>query len=155
VRPVVQSRGVALILNDRPDIAAATGCDGAHVGVEDMDPGAARRVLGPKLQLGVSCYDSRDAALRAGEAGADYVAFGAFFPSATKDTGRRADVALLSWWSELMEPPVVAIGGITAENCAPLVRAGANFLAVVGAVWDHADGPAAGVRALHAAIEAA
>ena len=155
VRPVVQSRGVALILNDRPDMALATGCDGAHVGAEDMDPSDARRILGPKLQLGVSCYDSRDAALRAGEAGADYVAFGAFFPSATKDTGRRADVALLSWWSELMEPPVVAIGGITAENCAPLVRAGANFLAVVGAVWNHPDGPGAGVRALNAAIAAA
>jgi thiamine-phosphate pyrophosphorylase len=155
VRPVVESRGVAMILNDHPALAVATGCDGAHVGADDMAPAEARRVLGKQLQLGVSCYDSRDAALRAGEAGADYVAFGAFFPSGTKDTGRRADLDLLSWWAELMEPPVVAIGGITAENCAPLVRAGANFLAVIGAVWNHPDGPAAGVRALNAAIASA
>ena len=155
VRPIVQSRGVAFILNDRPDIAVEMGCDGAHVGAEDMAVADARRVLGKKLQLGVSCYDSRDAALRAGEANADYVAFGAFFPSTTKDTGLRADIELLSWWSEIMELPVVAIGGITAANCAPLVQAGANFLAVVSAVWEHPDGPAAGVRAMNEAIAAA
>jgi thiamine-phosphate pyrophosphorylase len=155
VRPIVQSRGVALILNDRPDLAVQTGCDGAHVGAEDTGAAEARRILGKSLQLGVSCYDSRDAALRAGEAGADYIAFGAFFPSPTKDTDIRADIDLLSWWSELMEPPVVAIGGITAQNCAPLVRAGANFLAVISAVWDHPEGPAAGVKTMNAAIEAA
>jgi thiamine-phosphate pyrophosphorylase len=155
VRPVAQARGVALILNDRPDLAAECGCDGAHVGAEDMAPEAARRVLGPKLQLGVSCYDSRDAALRAGEADADYVAFGAFFPSTTKDAATAADVELLSWWSELMELPVVAIGGITAANCAPLVRAGANFLAVCSGVWGFAGGAAAGVRAFEAAISGA
>jgi thiamine-phosphate pyrophosphorylase len=155
VRPIAHARGVALILNDRPDLAVETGCDGAHVGSDDAAPAAARRMLGPKLQLGVSCYDSRDLALQAGEAGADYVAFGAFFASGTKDTGVRADVELLSWWSEIMELPVVAIGGITAANCAPLVRAGANFLAVTGAVWGHADGPAAGVKAMAAAIAAA
>jgi len=152
VRPIVQSRGVALILNDRPDLAVETGCDGAHVGGEDMPPADARRLLGKKLQLGVSCYDSRDAALRAGEADADYVAFGAFFPSETKDTSYRADTELLSWWAELMELPVVAIGGITAENCAPLVQAGANFLAVINAVWNHPAGPAAGVAAMNKAI---
>jgi len=155
VRPIVQSRGIALILNDRPDLAVQTGCDGAHVGAEDMPAADARRILGKSLQLGISCYDSRDAALRAGEAGADYIAFGAFFPSPSKDTEIRADPELLSWWSELMEPPVVAIGGITAENCPPLVRAGANFLAVISAVWGHAHGPGAGVRAMNAAIAAA
>jgi thiamine-phosphate pyrophosphorylase len=155
VRPIVQSRGIALILNDRPDLAVQTGCDGAHVGAEDMAAADARRILGKELQLGVSCYDSRDAALRAGEAGADYVAFGAFFPSPTKDTDIRADPELLRWWSELMEPPVVAIGGITAQNCGPLVRAGANFLAVISAVWAHPEGPGAGVVALNAAIAAA
>jgi len=155
VRPIVQSRNIALILNDRPDLAVQTGCDGAHVGAEDTAPAEARRILGKSLQLGVSCYDSRDAALRAGEAGADYIAFGAFFPSPSKDTDIRADIELLSWWSELMEPPVVAIGGITAENCPPLVRAGANFLAVISAVWAHPAGPAAGVKALNAAIKSA
>jgi len=155
VRPIAHSRGVALILNDRPDLVADTGCDGAHVGAEDTAPAEARKILGPKLQLGVSCYDSRDLALSAGEAGADYVAFGAFFPSETKDTGLRADLELLTWWSDIMELPVVAIGGITAENCGPVVRAGANFLAVTAAVWSHPGGPDAGVRAINAAIAAA
>lgn len=155
LRPIAQARDVALILNDRPDLALKAGADGAHVGGEDMDPAAARRLLGPDLQLGVSCYDSRDRAMRAGEAGADYVAFGAFYPSPTKTTGFVATPELLAWWSELMELPAVAIGGITAENCAPLVQAGADFLAVTSAVWNHPDGPAAGVRALNAAIAAA
>jgi thiamine-phosphate pyrophosphorylase len=155
VRPIAQSRGVALILNDRPDLAVQTGCDGAHVGAEDLAPGAARKVLGPGLQLGVSCYGSRDLALRAGEEGADYVAFGSFFDSGTKETGQRADIEVLSWWAELMELPVVAIGGIDAQNCASLVRAGANFLAVIGAVWRHPEGSAAGVRAMNAAIAGA
>jgi len=155
VRPIAHSRGVALILNDRPDLAADTGCDGAHVGAEDTAPAEARKILGPKLQLGVSCYNSRDLARTAGEAGADYVAFGAYFPSETKETGLRADIELLTWWSDIMELPVVAIGGITAENCAPLVRAGANFLAVTAAVWSHPGGPGAGVRAINAAIAAA
>ena len=107
------------------------------------------------LSLGVTCHASRDLALTAGEAGADYVAFGAFFPSPTKDAQLGADPALLSWWAEMIELPSVAIGGITAENCAPLVRAGADFLAVSSAVWNHPEGEAAGVRAMLAAIQAA
>ena len=154
LRPVAQARDVAFILNDRPDLAVRSGCDGAHVGADDMDVARARTLLGD-LQLGVSCYDSRDAAMVAGELGADYVAYGAFFPSPTKETAVRADPALLRWWSEMMELPVVAIGGITAANCGPLVAAGADFLAVVSAVWSHADGPGAGVRAMNAAIAAA
>ena len=154
LRPVVQSRGVAFLLNDRPDLAVSHGCDGAHVGQEDTPAAVSRKLLGD-LTLGVTCHDSRDLAMSAGEAGADYVAFGAFFPSSTKDAPIRAEVALLQWWSELMELPCVAIGGITAANCAPLVQAGANFLAVVGAVWAHPDGTAAGVRAMNAAIATA
>ncbi|MBB2203453.1 thiamine phosphate synthase [Gluconacetobacter takamatsuzukensis] len=155
LRPVAQERDVAFILNDRPDLARRSGCDGAHVGGEDMDAAAARALLGDALQLGVSCYDSRDLAMRAGEAGADYVAFGAFYPSPSKETEIRASVELLTWWSAMMELPVVAIGGITAENCVPLVQAGADFLAVISAVWSHPEGPAAGVRALNTAIDAA
>lgn len=155
LRPVAQSRGVAFILNDRPDLARATGCDGAHVGQDDMPAAEARRVLGPELTLGVTCHDSRDLAMRAGEDGADYVAFGAFFPTSTKDAKTRAQVELLAWWTELMELPAVAIGGITAGNCAPLVAAGADFLAVSAAVWQHPEGAAAGVRAMNEAIKAA
>lgn len=155
LRPVAQSRGVAFLLNDRADLVRPTGCDGAHVGQTDMAATAARALLGPDLTLGVTCHDSRDLAMQAGEAGGDYVAFGAFFPTTTKDAPTRADPSLLAWWAELMELPCVAIGGITAANCAPLVQAGASFLAVVGAVWQHPDGPAAGVRAMNEAIAAA
>lgn len=154
LRPVVQSRDVAFLINDRPDLAVAHGCDGAHVGQEDTNAAEARRILGD-LTLGVTCHNSRELAFEAGEAGADYVAFGAFFPTTTKDAPILAEVEILAWWSEMMELPCVAIGGITAENCAPLVKAGADFLAVVGAVWGHPDGPAAGVRAMNAAIRAA
>jgi thiamine-phosphate pyrophosphorylase len=154
LRPVVQSRGVAFLINDRPDLAVAHGCDGAHVGQDDTPAAVARKILGD-LQLGVTCHASRDLAFDAGEAGADYVAFGAFFPTATKDTKFLAEPAILAWWHEMMELPCVAIGGINAQNCAPLVRAGADFLAVVGAVWNHPDGPAAGVRTMCAAIAAA
>ena len=155
LRPVAQGRDVAFLLNDRPDLAVQTGCDGAHVGQGDMAARAARAVLGPDLMLGVTCHASRDLAMTAGEDGADYVAFGAFFPTTTKTASSRAEPELLAWWSDLMELPCVAIGGITAENCAPLVAAGADFRAVVAAVWDHPYGPGAGVAALCAAIAAA
>lgn len=152
LRPVAQERGVAFLMNDRADLAVATGCDGAHLGREDGDLAAARRLLGPDRTLGATCHASRHLAMEAAEAGADYVAFGAFFPTATKDTAHRPDPEILRIWSETTEIPCVAIGGITAENCAPLVRAGADFLAVVSAVWHHPAGPAEGVRALNRAI---
>jgi thiamine-phosphate pyrophosphorylase len=134
LRPVAQSRDVAFLLNDRPDLVAPTGCDGVHVGQEDTPARDARKLIGPDRMLGVTCHASRDLAMTAGEDGADYVAFGAFFPTATKATTHRADPDLLAWWSDLMELPCVAIGGIDAANCAPLVQAGADFLAVVSAL---------------------
>ena len=151
LRPVAQSRGVAFLLNDRPDLAAASGCDGAHVGQDDMPAAQARAVLGG-LTLGVTCHASRDLAMLAGEQGADYVAFGAFFASTTKAPPAMADPGLIAWWSELMELPCVAIGGITPQNCRPLVEAGADFLAVSAAVWDDPAGPDAAVRAFAAAL---
>ncbi len=154
LRPVAQQRGVAVILNDAPALAVETGCDGAHVGQTDLAATEARRILGERT-LGVTCHASRDLAMAAGEAGADYVAFGAFHPTRTKDAPIHADPDILAWWRELMEIPCVAIGGIDAENCAPLVRAGADFLAVIAAVWQHPQGPAAGVAAMNAAITAA
>ena len=152
ILPVAQSRGVAVLMNDRADLAKRAGCDGVHLGQGDGDPGAARKLLGAEATIGVTCHASRHLAMEAGEAGADYVAFGAFFPTATKETQHRADPQLLAWWAEMFELPCVAIGGITAENCAPLVHAGANFLAVIGAVWGHPEGAGAGVRAMNAAI---
>ncbi|MCO6418238.1 thiamine phosphate synthase [Siccirubricoccus sp. KC 17139] len=152
--PIAQARDVAFLLNDDAALAAELGCDGAHLGQEDGDHAAGRKLLEGKI-LGITCHASRHLAMLAGEQGADYVAFGAFFPTGTKATLHRATPELLEWWSEMFEIPSVAIGGITAENCAPLVRAGADFLAVVGAVWSHPEGPAAGVRAMNAAIAAA
>jgi thiamine-phosphate pyrophosphorylase len=152
--PIAQSRDVAFLLNDDAQLAAQLGCDGAHLGQGDGDHDTARKLLGDRI-LGITCHDSRHLAMEAGERGADYVAFGAFFPTTTKDTKHHAQPELLEWWSELMEIPCVAIGGITAANCAPLVRAGADFLAVVGAVWNHPEGAAAGIRAMNAAIAAA
>ena len=150
--PIAQAHDVAVLMNDRADLAVEMGCDGAHLGQEDGDHAAARRLLGADRTLGITCHGSRHLAMEAGEMGADYVAFGAFFPTVTKEAKHRAGPELLEWWSEFFELPSVAIGGITAANCAPLVRAGADFLAVVGAVWNHPEGPAAGVRAMNRAI---
>jgi thiamine-phosphate pyrophosphorylase len=154
LRPVVQGRGVALILNDRPDIAAKTGCDGVHIGQDDASLAEARRLLGAEATVGVTCHASRHLAMVAAEAGADYVAFGAFFPTATKETRFHARPELLAWWSALMTVPCVAIGGIDAANCAGLVAAGADFLAVSSSVWDHRLGPAQAVREMNAVIAA-
>jgi thiamine-phosphate pyrophosphorylase len=154
LRLLVQSRGVAFLLNDRPDLAVKTGCDGAHVGQTDIKAPAARKIL-KDLTLGVTCHGSRHLAMQAGEDGADYVAFGAFYPTVTKEPPEMADLETLEWWAKMMEIPCVAIGGITAANCAPLVKAGADFLAVVGAVWNDPKSPAAGVRKMLAAIDAA
>lgn len=155
LRPIAQSRGVAFLLNDRADLARKTGSDGVHLGQEDIPAPQARALIGPELMLGVTCKGSRDLAMRAGEDGADYVAFGAFYQSGSKQVTQTIPPDILRWWSELMELPCCAIGGITVENCAPLVRAGADFLAVIAAVWNHPKGAAQGVRALNAAIAAA
>ena len=155
IGPLVQSRGVAFIINDRPDIAVACGADGVHVGQNDVSYEEARAAIGPNGTVGVTCHASRHLAMVAGEAGADYVAFGSFFPSSTKQDAMLAPVEVLSWWSELFTVPAVAIGGITAENCDPLVEAGADFLAVSAGVWGHAEGPRRAVEALNQAIERA
>jgi thiamine-phosphate pyrophosphorylase len=155
LRPVAQQRGAAFLMNDRPDLALATGCDGVHVGQQDASYAEARRLLGPGRIVGVTCHQSRHLAMEAAEAGADYVAFGAFFPSGTKEATHRADLEILRWWSEIMTVPSVAIGGITPQNCAPLVAAGADFLAVIAAVWNHPEGPARAVQDFLAAIAAA
>jgi thiamine-phosphate pyrophosphorylase len=150
--PIARSHDVALILNDRPDLAAQLGCDGVHVGQSDASVAQARRAVGPDALVGVTCHASRDLAMTAAEAGADYVAFGAFFPTATKATTHRPDLDILEIWHEAMLIPCVAIGGITVANCSPLAAAGADFLAVSSGVWDHPDGPAAAVKAFNLAI---
>ncbi|MCK0532038.1 thiamine phosphate synthase [Sphingobium agri] len=145
-------REVAFIINDSVALAKRLGADGVHLGQGDGDPREARKILGPKVQIGVTCHDSRHLAMEAGEAGADYVAFGAFYPSTTKETHHRPEPSILSWWTTLFELPCVAIGGVTADNAAPLVKAGADFLAVSRAVWAHPDGARAGVAAFSAVL---
>lgn len=150
--PLAQARGVAVILNDRADLAKATGCDGVHLGQQDGSVAEARRLLGPDAMIGVTCHDSRHLAMEAAEAGADYVAFGAFFPTTTKTVEFTASPEVLTVWQETMETPCVAIGGIDASNAGALAEAGADFVAVSSVVWTHAGGPAEAVRALNAAL---
>ncbi len=150
--PIARAHDVALILNDRPDLAQALGCDGVHVGQSDASVASARRIMGANAMIGATCHDSRDLAMDAAEAGADYVAFGAFFPTGTKETTHRPDPEILTVWQETVEIPCVAIGGVTAETAGHLARAGADFVAVSAAVWGHVDGPAAGVKAINAAL---
>jgi thiamine-phosphate pyrophosphorylase len=153
--PIAQSRHVAVLLNDRPDLAAELGCDGVHVGQSDASVALARRVMGKAAMIGATCHDSRHLAMEAAEAGADYVAFGAFFPTQTKTTAYRPEIDILTVWQETMEIPCVAIGGITVETADELARAGADFVAVSAAVWGHPDGPAAAVRAFNAVLSQA
>ena len=145
LQAICAAHEVAFIVNDSVSLAKRLGADGVHLGQEDGDPRAAREVLGPDVQIGVTCHDSRHLAMGAGEAGADYVAFGAFFPTTTKAVEHRPDPSILSWWSALFELPSVAIGGITPGNARPLVDAGADFLAMSGSLWGGDE--AAAVRA--------
>ena len=147
---IAQRAGVAFIVNDRPDLAAKLGADGVHIGQEDGSYAEARAILGRDKIIGVTCHDSRHLAIEAADAGADYVAFGAFYSTTTKQPKERADIETLRWWAELMVVPCVAIGGITTLNAAPLIEAGADFLAVSSGVWDYAQGPAAAVKAFNA-----
>jgi thiamine-phosphate pyrophosphorylase len=145
LQAICAERDVAFIVNDSIALAKRLKADGVHLGQGDGDVKEAREELGREAQIGVTCHASRHLAMDAGEAGADYVAFGAFFPSSTKDTEHQAELELVEFWAGLFEIPCVAIGGITPENCAPLVAAGADFLAVSGAVWNGDE--AAAVRA--------
>jgi thiamine-phosphate pyrophosphorylase len=146
LKPIAQDQNVAFILNDRPDLALETDCDGVHVGQDDTPYAEARRLLGTKCIVGVTCHDSRHLAMEAGEAGADYVAFGAFYPTSTKEAKSQAHPEIISWWSSIAIIPCVAIGGITVENAKPLVEAGADFLAVSAGVWNHPDGPITAIK---------
>ena len=152
--PVCHDQGVPVLMNDRPDLALLTGCDGVHVGQDDTPYAEARKLLGPDAMIGVTCKASRHLAIDAADAGADYVAFGAFFQTTTKQSTVSALPETLRWWSDLSIVPSVAIGGITVDNCRPLVEAGVDFLAVVGGVWDHPEGEAAAVRAFDKAMAA-
>ncbi|MCK5425506.1 MAG: thiamine phosphate synthase [Emcibacter sp.] len=144
--PICHAKNVAFIINDRPDIARKVSADGVHVGQDDMSYAQAREMLGEDCIVGVTCKNSRHISMVAAEQGADYVAFGAFFPTDTKGNTATAELNLVSWWVELFEAPCVAIGGITVDNVKPLVEAGADFIAVCGGIWNHEQGPKAAVQ---------
>jgi thiamine-phosphate pyrophosphorylase len=152
LQAICAERDVAFIVNDDVALAKRLGADGVHLGQDDGDPREARRILGPDAQIGVTCHASRHMAMEAGEAGADYVAFGAFYPTTTKTVEHQADPEILEWWQGMFELPCVAIGGITVDNARTLIDAGADFLAVSGGVWAHPEGPAAAVRAFSALL---
>ncbi len=151
--PLAQSLGTAVFINDDVELAVELGADGVHLGRTDMPIKEARALLPDEMIIGATCHDSRHLAMQAGEDGADYVAFGAFYPTATKQAPTRAEPDILTWWQELMEIPCVAIGGITVDNAAPLIAAGADFLAVSAGVWQHERGPVAAVQAFAALME--
>ena len=150
--PIARARDVAFLINDRPDLAHQAGADGVHIGQSDGAYEAARAVVGDSATVGVTCHNSKHLALVAGEAGADYVAFGAFFPTETKTVISNANPEILEWWAHATTVPSVAIGGITPVNCSLLVRAGADFVAASSAVWNHPVGPGAAVSEFASAM---
>lgn len=149
---ICADREVAFIVNDSIALAKRLGADGVHLGQDDGDPREARKALGPGAQIGVTVHDSKHLAMEAGEAGADYVAFGAFYPTATKEVRHWPEPAILGWWSAIFEIPCVAIGGITPDNARPLIEAGADFIAVSSAVWNAPEGEAEAVRRFTAVL---
>jgi thiamine-phosphate pyrophosphorylase len=157
LKPICHAHNVAFIINDSPKLAKESGADGVHLGQDDGSVKAARKLLGNDVIIGVSCHDSKHLAMEAGEAGADYVAFGAFHATKSKSAEALAKYGtptpdILRWWQAYMLLPCVAIGGITPANAAPLVAAGADFIAAITAVWEDPQGPAHAVKAFNAAI---
>ncbi|MBV5257050.1 thiamine phosphate synthase [Synechococcus moorigangaii CMS01] len=157
IPPLVKAakrHGVTVLMNDRPDLAVHYAMDGVHIGQEDAPYAEARAAVGKSGIVGVTCHDSRHLAMTAAEKGADYVAFGAMYPTATKSPKASASVDIIEWWSEVFEVPCVAIGGITPENARPVIEAGADFIAVSGGVWNHPAGPVEAVRAFGTLLSA-
>lgn len=150
ITPICHAFGAMVLINDRPDLVETCGADGVHIGQDDMDMISSRALLGEDAIIGVTCHNSRELAFAATEQGADYVAFGAFFETATKQPKFRAQPEILQWWQDTIETPCVAIGGITPGNAAPIIAAGADFIAVSGAVWNAPHGPAQAVKAFYA-----
>jgi thiamine-phosphate pyrophosphorylase len=151
--PVAKERGVSFIMNDSPTLANESGCDGVHIGQGDISYENARNQLGSEAIIGVTCHDMRYLAAEAADKGANYVAFGAFFPTTTKKARSQPKIEIIEIWSTTTTVPCVAIGGITAQNCIPLIQAGADFLAVISAIWDNQTGPANAVKAFNRIIK--
>lgn len=150
--PICHAKDVAFIINDRADITKEIGADGVHIGQEDITLKEAREIVGENMIIGVTCKDSKHLSMTAGEQGADYVAFGAFYPTTTKLITTEASPDILRWWQDLFEIPCVAIGGINANNAGTIANSGADFVAICSGVWDHPEGPKEAVAAINKAI---
>ena len=148
--PICHAKNTLVLINDDPEIAKQCGADGVHLGQNDMDYFSSRELLGGDAIIGITCHNSKGLGFEAAQAGADYVAFGAFFDTATKQAKARAELEILEWWQEAVEIPSVAIGGITVDNAEALIEAGADFLAISSGVWAHPDGPASAISRLSA-----
>lgn len=148
IRPLCQKYETALIINDKPDLARTCDADGAHIGQDDMDYFSSRMLLGEDAIIGVTCHNSKELAFQAAHAGANYVAFGAFFETSTKEPKAHAELEILEWWNSTVEIPCVAIGGINPSNAESVIAAGADFIAVSSGVWDHPEGPGKAVELL-------
>ncbi len=146
LKPICNKYHVPFILNDRLDLVNKVEADGVHLGEDDDSILEARKLLGPKAIIGASCYNSKHLAMEAAEEGADYVAFGAFFDTITKDPKTKADMNIIKDWTLISNIPCVAIGGINSSNCKELVDAGADFIAVVGSIWNKNDDPKSAVN---------
>jgi thiamine-phosphate pyrophosphorylase len=153
VKRICTAEHIALFINDSPQLARALQVDGVHLGMDDMEIAEARELIGPDMIIGATCKNSKHQAMIAGEAGADYVAFGAFHPTATKADTTQAEPEILTWCQMFLTLPCVAIGGITVSNAKPILDAGADFLAVSSGVWDHHDGPASAVAMFNRLID--
>lgn len=133
---------VPLLINDRPDLAKKAGANGVHLGQSDVSPVLARKMLGEKSLIGVSCHNSINLACNAVNLGANYVAFGAFFKSISKNTEFVAETSILEWWKTISHVPSIAIGGINIKNFRELLMKGADHIAVISSIWSHPKGPA-------------
>ncbi len=150
---ICNSNNTQFIVNDDFELALEIGAHGVHLGAEDGSIKLARQQSHPNFVIGASCYDSRHLAMEAGEQGADYISFGAFYESKTKKSRGKPTLEILEWSSEILNLPIVAIGGITDQNCALLVKSGADFLAVISYVWEHPLGVEEALKKLDFAIK--
>lgn len=149
IKKICDENNCLFLLNDFYEIALEVGASGVHVGIDDKKISQIRQNSPKNFVIGASCYDSKHLAMEAGEQGADYISFGAFFETQTKISRGKPTVEILNWASEILNLPIVAIGGINDKNCVELVKNGADFLAVISYVWQHPEGVEVAIKNLY------
>ena len=137
IKKIAKKNNVKFLINDKPFVAKSVGADGCHIGQKDMDIISARKILGNKKIIGVTCHNSKRLAIKAKNNGANYIAFGSFFKSYTKKTVYRANLEILRWAKKKINIPTVAIGGINSSNCKKILSNGADFIACSNYIWNN------------------